>query len=799
MNNNTQNIESSWGGRDGQSGTVVDLWGTIKRHYPAVLASVMFCGLLGAIYFLTTDRVYESTAEILVEEKRPPTFNDQSMPERQAQQGVEQHLLVLKSPLIFESACKLGGLLKLDELKDIDEKSLLSFWDGHLSVRIPDNLANILEISYKGSDPEECRQIVQAVVDAYDAHLKKKSVGLGNEITELVGKGKDELLEQINTMESEYAKFRSTAPVMWSDGEAINLHHERQIELEKQRKTLISEKAINDGKLTHMLTSLRSGGEKAREALRYEALIELRLAEEKDGEVEREAARGYSLELSREYMTLMMEERKMASSFGSGHPDLKVVRARLKDMKAALRKALGDEKNKGGIEGVKDATDYVDAYRNVLRERSSSMRAQIELLDREFAKAEKAGSEISLYLTEDERHRTSISRTQDLFDAVVARLEEINIVQSYGGERMEVIAKPSVVNDIWPSLPIVGAMSLFSGLMLGFAWALLREITNRIFNDPSEIRTALRAPVLGQIPLIQQSKLTAAEEHSAISPEVLCAHSSNSRAAEAYRGVRTALNYSSQRKDHRVIQVTSPLPGDGKSTFVANLGVVAARAGKRVIIIDADMRRPQIHRLYGQELEGGLADVLSGDRTIKEVAKQTSIDNLQVMSAGRPPVNPAELLVSEAFADIVKDLRDQYDLVIVDGPPLLAVSDPSIISAQVDGVMLILRIRRGVRKTASRARELLDSVDSNLIGVVVNAVANGSGKKGGYGYNYGYGYGSGYTGSDRYFEKSRTPSNFVDESHAVVAGGRNGNGSTNGSGNGKHATASAREAENGVR
>ena len=151
-------------------------------------------------------------------------------------------------------------------------------------------------------------------------------------------------------------------------------------------------------------------------------------------------------------------------------------------------------------------------------------------------------------------------------------------------------------------------------------------------------------------------------------------------------------------------------------------------------------------------MEAGLSDVLRGTLSIQEAIRTTSVPNLSVITSGTIPENPAELLASDRFPSLLKDMSNQFDFILVDGPPLLAVSDPSVLSAQVDGVVLVLRIRKGVRRTATKAKEILEDVDSNLIGVVVNGVAEGRGKSGSYGYDYGYGYGYGYTGANRYFE-----------------------------------------------
>ena len=728
----------------------LDLWDAAWRHYPIVIITTLFCGVLGGIYCAVTPAVYESQAEVLIEEKHSPAFNEQTLKDRPTiQNDVETHMLVLKSPMIFEAADKAEGITSLGLFKNIETNDWLEYWDEHLTLSIPEFNANVLSVSFRGKNPEECQKVVEAVVEAYERHLKSKSAGLGQEVSKLVNEAKDELLDRLDKMEKEYATFRRNAPVMWKEGAAVNLHNERQIDLEARRKELIIEKSITEAKLAAIVSALESGSQSARDAIYYEALIELQRADEKDQHIEREAARGYSQELSREFMQLAMEEKRMAAEFGDGHPDLKVLRVRLAEMKQALRAALGDESNGSQIGGEK--VDFVAVYTRLLSERINSYRSQISKLDSAYREEELAGTEIEDFLTEDERHRSNIRRTQTLFDAVVARLEEINIIQDYGGESMEIIAKPSLGEKVWPSIPIVGAVSGFLGMLLGVAWGLFREITDRVFRNPTEIRSLLGVPVLGQVPTIKPNRNLIRDEYTHIKPCVDTLHDTHSRFAESFRGVRTAIQFSSRRKDHRLLQVTSPLPGDGKSTVVANMAVTAAKSGKKVLIIDGDMRRPQIHRIFGAEVEGGLADVLSGHAEATEVIKEVGVEGLSIITAGVASENPAELLVGEAFEDLLGCLKDEFEFVIVDSPPLLAVSDPAVIATYVDGVVLVLNMRKGVRQTALKAKELLLEVDSNLIGVIVNGVGNRS-RKSSYGYDYGYGYGYGYTGSRKYYE-----------------------------------------------
>jgi capsular exopolysaccharide synthesis family protein len=213
--------------------------------------------------------------------------------------------------------------------------------------------------------------------------------------------------------------------------------------------------------------------------------------------------------------------------------------------------------------------------------------------------------------------------------------------------------------------------------------------------------------------------------------------------AEAYRGVRTALYFSTHSEGHKVVQITSPNSADGKSTLSANLAVSIAQSGKRVVLVDADLRKPTVHKVFGVSSRLGLSSVIVGDATPEAAIQDSGLPGLSIIPCGPLPPNPAELLTSPRFDELLGLLRERYDFVIVDTPPLLAVTDPSVVAARVDGVLLTLRRNKNDRPTAERARQILTTLGANVLGVVVNALArrdNGGGY-GGYGGYDQYGYG----------------------------------------------------------
>jgi capsular exopolysaccharide synthesis family protein len=208
-------------------------------------------------------------------------------------------------------------------------------------------------------------------------------------------------------------------------------------------------------------------------------------------------------------------------------------------------------------------------------------------------------------------------------------------------------------------------------------------------------------------------------------------------ASEAYRTLRTSLLYALVDAPPKVVVVTSPGSAEGKSTTCANLAVVLAQAGKNTLVIDCDLRKPSVHKIFGLRNFTGVVDALAKELDLREIWHEP-LANLKVVTTGSIPPNPAELVGSRRFAQILGRMRDEFDYVIIDSPPVGLVSDPMVLATQGDGVLLVLdsqHTRRGSLRQAVRA---LESVGAKILGTVMN---NAKAEKGGY--YYGYVYGSG--------------------------------------------------------
>ena len=370
------------------------------------------------------------------------------------------------------------------------------------------------------------------------------------------------------------------------------------------------------------------------------------------------------------------------------------------------------------------------------------MDAMETALDEMLVSSRSEARQLSKFEWEEEQLRAETKRLDELYDTTILHLKEINLVRDAGGFEAQILARPGNGNKVAPLAWQILPVGCLLGLLGGFGLAYLAELSDKSFRNPEEIRRRLGLHIVGHIPLLQPDPVATekiATGQDTLNPYLCVYHRPKSIGAEAYRSVRTALYFSTQGIGHSVIQITSPETGDGKSTLAANLALSIAQSGKRTLLIDADLRRPQVHKLFALRTGAGLADVLGGQQIWRAAVQESPMPGLSLLPAGPLPPNPAELLTSPRFADLLEVLRGEYDFVLVDTPPLLAVTDPCVVAPRVDGVLLTIRLSRNCIPQAERARQILTTLGVNTVGVVVNGVSRHQSRRlhiGQYEYSY---------------------------------------------------------------
>jgi len=311
------------------------------------------------------------------------------------------------------------------------------------------------------------------------------------------------------------------------------------------------------------------------------------------------------------------------------------------------------------------------------------------------------------------------------------RLDQLQLEAGLNSGGAQLVTPASVPRSPVSPRPVRnGLVALGGGLVLGVALALLFEQLDDSVKSKDDVERALhhKIPTLGIIPAV--------EGWRGSTPRTVSIEEPTSSASEAYRSLRTAIGFLGLDRPLRVIQITSPSAAEGKTTTVANLAVALAKVGKRVVVVDCDLRRPRIHSFFHVSNDMGFTSVLLGEVPLHQAARPVG-GNIILLASGPLPPNPSELLSSTRTGEVLRNLQTEADVVLVDSPPVLPVTDSAVLSAQVDATLLVTRAGLTTRRQLNRAVEVLEQVASPLVGTVLNGATADDGYYG-YGYNYGY-------------------------------------------------------------
>lgn len=344
------------------------------------------------------------------------------------------------------------------------------------------------------------------------------------------------------------------------------------------------------------------------------------------------------------------------------------------------------------------------------------------------------------------RLKRDVEVSNEIYTLLLSKTQELDIVRAgtVGNVRIIDHAEVNTSKPVKPKKALIVVMSTILGGMLAVAIVLIQKAINKGVEDPNEIE-ALGLPVYASVPYSDyQDKLTGFSRARKDKPKsILAVDNPADLSIEALRSLRTSLHFAMMEAKNNIIAISGPSPRVGKSFISVNLATVLAQSGKKVLIIDADMRKGYLQTQFGMKWDDGLSDLLSGRLTLEQVVKTSQVQGLDVITRGQIPPNPSELLMHSNFIKLVEQIKDKYDIVIIDTPPILAVTDPAIVSAHTGTTLLVTRFGQNHAREIELTRNRFEQNGIDVKGVVFNGVVKkASNAYGYYGY-YNYEYKSG--------------------------------------------------------
>ena len=429
-------------------------------------------------------------------------------------------------------------------------------------------------------------------------------------------------------------------------------------------------------------------------------------------------------ELKQTYIQLEAQYIKLSQSlFKPDWPELK----RMKDQMETVQNRINGEIKKI-VAGMKN-------------EYESSLRKEI-LLRNAFEEQKARAMEMQQRAIQYNILKREADTNKELYKGLLQRMKEAGVSAGITASNIQVVDQAEMpIKPFKPNKKLNLLLAAVVGLFLGVGLAFFLEHLDDTIKTPEDLQEVIRLPSFGIVPEGAYERRRLVDSNNSFPVELATSDYPKSMLSEAYRSIRTSILLSSSGNPPKTIAVSSPNPGEGKTTTVMNTAIVLSQTGARVIIIDADMRKPRIHKVFGKENGVGLSSFLSGNVDLEAVIQESKLPDLYYIPSGPIPPNPSELLGSVLFKKMIEGLESRFHYLIIDSPPLLAFSDSVIISTNVDGVVMVVIGGKTPRETLKRSKEVLLQVDARILGVVINRARIRGSEYGSYYHRYYYYYG----------------------------------------------------------
>jgi capsular exopolysaccharide synthesis family protein len=554
----------------------------------------------------------------------------------------------------------------------------------------PDKLSNVVRVVVVDADPEHAAALANAVADAYLETNLDKRVDNTKDASDWLLTQNDDLRRKVRISEDSLLKFMA-------DNGVLNASLESQLDEVKQRLS-----AFNSQLATEEASQIRDVlNVRALEQVREDPTLLDTLPEVQSALV--------VTALKQKLIEVRTLEMELTARYLPDHPKLKL----LTEQKGALEKDLQRE---------------VQALLTSLERQKASRDSSIAGLQKVVNEERQKEARLNNLALDYNRIKRERDTDQKLFDMVANRLKEADITGAQPFNNVRFLDRALVPKAPFkPDLQQALLAALVAGLAVGIGIALLIEVADTTVKSQADIEALVDAPFLGLLPVIPvegpaKEADRAASQRQTRERDLYVLGHPRSAVAECARFIRTNLLFMSTDRPLRTLVVTSPAPQEGKSTTAVTIAISMAQAGSRTLIVDTDMRKPRLHRVFCVDADQGVADVLLGELTLEKAIRPTEVPNLDVLICGTLPPNPAEILLSERFKELVADLARRYDRVVFDTPPVGPVTDPAILGTLVDGVVLVTKCDQTSKESVKLAMRALKDANARVFGVILNDV-----------------------------------------------------------------------------
>ena len=695
----------------------------IRERLWLVIASVVVVAVAGGLYTLRQPKLYRATASVVIDTSTPKVLTGVTDVVEMGTGGwwaneafYQTEYETIKSRAVAQRAAEKMGIPSIDpETGEAVEP--LNMVLGRYEVE-PDKKSQVVRLSVVDVEPKFAAELANAVAESYRELNLERRVDATRDASTWLSVQHQDLKQKLEGSEDNLYAFMQ-------ENNVLNASLESQLEEVHQRLG-----AFN-GKLAEVQA------ERIRGELNAKALVDVRtdaslldsLPEVRDAPV--------ISALKTKLIELRTKRMELAARYQDEHPKMRAVDEQI----LLLEKNLEKE---------------VDSVLLALDRKQASLATTIAGLKKAIAEERSREATLNKLSLDYGRLKREVETNSRLYELVTGRMKEADLTGALKLNNVRILDAAQVPEfPFKPNLRNNMVLALLLGLMLGIGLAIGLDALDNTVKSQQDVESILRAPFLGLLPVIDTNTqrgvakapppkkggdLLAAQRER----DLFVMYNPKSQSAECARFIRTNLMFMSPDRPLKTMVLTSPSPQEGKTTTAVSLAITMAQAGSRTLIVDTDMRRPRLHRVFGLTNEAGLSSAIVGEASLDDVIQRTEAENLDILTCGPLPPNPAEILHTARFSEVLEELKSRYDRIIFDAPPVGAVTDPVILGTQLDGALLIVKCQKTSKDMARLGMRSLEDANVNVLGVVLNDVDFTSRRYGSYYYQYYRKYGGYY-------------------------------------------------------
>ena len=670
-------------------------------------------GLLAGMYVCSVSQPeYESKAQVYVRAKRPDALEERSSTKSKVKDDTATHMALLSSPSFIQRAI---DTRKLDALKTFaNQQDVVSSIIKSLSVsrgqdKITTNPTDILYFKYRGPVAEECGTILSAVIETYDTFLNESNFEEHQYALRIMSDKTNAIRSEIEAKQMELQQLQASSPPSWSAEESTLSVQYHLAELEKRKSDVFLRKTDAQRRVDAIKQATKNG-----EANRLISLMSATTNLERDKWLEERL------------FNLLTKKRQLLDEFGEGHPEVQALSEQIQVARQLISVA---PENRGGYLNQTDSIgsehtqQFADAFIATLEQEIRAATAQEEAILGLITHEQKKLKQLAAHEHRAQQLTNDIAQIEFSHQQLLRQTRQVELDRQLVGYSAQIIASPGVGKKVAPIPALVSLVAGFIGANFGLLLAFWKDFSDGRRRKAHAIGATLGLPVFGYVPELRtgrKAKVKTRLNQRTRPDRSLCTiHYPRSPEAESYRSLRTALASIAESRSHNIVQLTGVNEGELSAIIVTNLAVASAQTGKKVLLIDANVRAPQVHRLFDVGVEHGLASAVLDDAELDDIILDTTVDGLSLLPGCAKTPRGADLLALPQFDQILNRAREQFDLVLISTSDLASTSDALVVARNTDGVILSFVKTTDDHHDALCAANQLDAVGANVLGVVV--------------------------------------------------------------------------------